>query len=144
MRLNKNHHTAIRVLALGGTRKQAAEAAGCSETTIYKWLKDKSFDAELERVAADSVRDSLRGWKTLQRYAVQRTQQMLSDPDTPPAVVATLIKAIVDRLPTDTPPGNVLIIPLDSNQRVLIESQFGSMESAAEQFAEMIEAQAVE
>lgn len=39
------------VLARGGTRIKAAEAAHCNKATIYEWLKHPDFCAEIDRLS---------------------------------------------------------------------------------------------
>jgi len=39
------------VIAGGGTRIQAAEAAHCNKATIYEWLKHPDFCAEIDRLS---------------------------------------------------------------------------------------------
>ena len=42
---------AAMVIAGGGTRIQAAEAAHCNKATIYEWLKHPDFCAEIDRLS---------------------------------------------------------------------------------------------
>lgn len=42
---------AVVVLASGGTKEEAAEAAHCDRTTIYEWLKHPDFAAEVDRLS---------------------------------------------------------------------------------------------
>lgn len=39
------------VLATGGTRNEAAEAAHCDRSTIFEWLKHPDFCAEIDRLS---------------------------------------------------------------------------------------------
>lgn len=47
--LTSKQKAAVNALANGFTRSQAAEAAGINERTIYKWLREPAFTAELGR-----------------------------------------------------------------------------------------------
>ena len=48
---NKKREIAAFSLATGETQKEAAEMAGVSEKTIYNWLTNAEFSAEVDRLS---------------------------------------------------------------------------------------------
>lgn len=139
--LTEQQKAAAQVLALGSSAAQAARTAGVSERTISRWRKKEAFENEINRVADSAVADSLTAWKALQRIAVQTAFRLINDASTPAAVKAQLVKIIAERLPDFDPDrgqSNVLLISLDTSQRKLLESQFGTLENAQVQIGRML------
>ena len=63
MRLSTEHYIAINYLALprrgGRTMQQVADECGVSRQTLYNWLDDRTFDAELKKRIIRNTRDKL-------------------------------------------------------------------------------------
>lgn len=75
------------VLASGGTKEEAAEAAHCDRTTIYQWLKHPDFAAEVDRLSlmmhissrAERLRIAMRVARARTQGEVPETEKDLLD-----------------------------------------------------------------
>ena len=86
--LSRNQQRAIAALLSCTTTAEAAEKAGVSRQTLYRYLADETFRAELSRrqdAIISKVTASLVG---LAEEIVKTLRQMLTDADTPPSVKA--------------------------------------------------------
>jgi hypothetical protein len=68
--------TAALALAAGKTRKAAAAEAEVTERSVYSWLQDPEFAAEVDRL---SVMTSIAGRAERLRIAKRVVQQMVKD-----------------------------------------------------------------
>lgn len=69
---------AVRMLVATGRLKDAAEAAGCSERTIRRWLAQADIAAAYRSVARDAAREAVSGLIAAQRLAVESLVVCLS------------------------------------------------------------------
>jgi hypothetical protein len=80
---NKKREIAAFSLATGETRKEASVIAGISEKTIYNWLADPEFSAEVDRLSLmidiASKAERLRLARRVVRQKLD--QEVLSDKD---------------------------------------------------------------
>lgn len=80
---NKKREIAAFSLATGETQKEAAEMAGVSEKTIYNWLTNAEFSAEVDRLSLmidiASKAERLRLARRVVRQKLD--QEVLSDKD---------------------------------------------------------------
>lgn len=53
MQLSEKHYKCIEMLIKGDKYTEIAEKVPCSRQTIYDWLKDETFKAELDRYLLD-------------------------------------------------------------------------------------------
>lgn len=53
MQLSEKHYKCIEMLIRGDKYTEIAEKVPCSRQTIYDWLKDETFKAELDRYLLD-------------------------------------------------------------------------------------------
>jgi transposase-like protein len=53
--ITPKQHKAIEALLSGATRAAAANAAGINDRTLYKWLQDETFTAELRRAENQAI-----------------------------------------------------------------------------------------
>lgn len=70
-KLNANQRKAINALIDGKTRAQAAMAANVGETTVYRWLEQPEFNAELRQAENQALR-------TAQRLLVAKIEENLA------------------------------------------------------------------
>lgn len=81
--LKPKQHAVLRLLAEGKTRKEAAQLAGVSERTIYGWLAQDHFKAELKRVEHELWQATLAGLKSGIRRSLSYLLSVLDDPNEP-------------------------------------------------------------
>ena len=88
---------AIAVLAAGGTRSEAAEAAGADRSTLYRWLRsDAVFVAELNRARQDQA-DALRQERReLAAEALKTIKHLVTSVEVPAAVRLRAALAALD------------------------------------------------
>jgi hypothetical protein len=60
LRLSEKQVIAIQALMRSRTYSEAAEAAGVSRVTLYRWLKDDLFNAELSKQKNELIKRSSR------------------------------------------------------------------------------------
>lgn len=77
--LNKNHRRAIAALIEHATVQDAAEACGLSPTTIYRYLQDLAFRAELSQHEGEAIDAATRRLLGLVDSAVETLRQVLQD-----------------------------------------------------------------
>jgi len=53
--LTPKQHKVIEALLSGATRAAAANAAGIHDRTLYKWLQDETFTAELRKAETQAI-----------------------------------------------------------------------------------------
>ncbi len=97
-RLNANQKRAIAALMQHSTARKAAEVAGIGESTMYHYLADPVFRAELARkqeALADAAMANLAGLASL---ALDALRESLEDEDTPPATRVRAAIAVLDRV----------------------------------------------
>lgn len=61
--------------------KKAAKAAGIGRTTVYRWLEDPRFSAELARLRNETMKDALDSVKALTTRAAQELAGLLDTED---------------------------------------------------------------
>ena len=84
-------------LAQGCSVSAAAETAGVHRTTVHRWLKDPVFDAAVMQTRDDYCETLADGFHALTGLAVTKLRTVLESPDTPPAVVARVSLALLNR-----------------------------------------------
>ncbi|MFN3324964.1 MAG: SEC-C metal-binding domain-containing protein [Bryobacteraceae bacterium] len=89
---------AVHALAAGATVTAAAEAAEVHRDTIYEWRRSKPAFAQAVIQAKSACEARLHDQlATLAQLAVATLQQLLEDPDTPPAIRLRAALAVLRR-----------------------------------------------
>ena len=57
-KITPNQHKAIQAILSGQTTAEAATAAGIHDRTLYKWLQDETFTAELRKAETLAITDA--------------------------------------------------------------------------------------
>lgn len=70
----------IELLAQGATRREAAVGAGVGERTVYRWLRDPSFQAALEDAQRELWSSTVSGLKSGIRRALDFVLKTLDAP----------------------------------------------------------------
>jgi len=73
--------TTIPILLTSANIKEAAAVAGISERTLYRWLHDPAFQAELQLAQDRIVNSAIRRMSTGISAAVDCLLQIINDPD---------------------------------------------------------------
>ncbi len=72
---------AMPYIAANPSMTEAAKAAGISRVTLYRWMQDSSFRAELERIRRDAVDLAYAELRGLALKSVTAIAELLEDPD---------------------------------------------------------------
>ncbi len=72
---------AMPYIAANPSMTEAAKAAGISRVTLYRWMQDPSFRAELERIRRDAVDLAYAELRGLALKSVTAIAELLEDPD---------------------------------------------------------------
>ena len=72
---------AMPYIAANPSMTEAAKAAGISRVTLYRWMQDPSFRAELERIRKDAVDLAYAELRGLALKSVTAIAELLEDPD---------------------------------------------------------------
>ena len=83
-RLSSRQILALPILAVAPNRRQAALEAGVSEATLYRWLRNAQFRAELDRLTAQAADFTRSEIENLARQSFIVLTDLMGDPD--PAV----------------------------------------------------------
>ena len=84
-------------LAQGCSVSAAAETAGVHRMTVHRWLKDPVFDAAVKQTRDDYRETISDAFQTLTGLAVTKLRMLLESQSTPPAVLAKVSLAILNR-----------------------------------------------
>jgi uncharacterized protein (UPF0147 family) len=76
--------------------KEAAEAAGISETTLWRWLQIKEFHTAYMKARRESVKQGIARLQNATGEAVSVLQEVMSDKEAPRSVRVTAAKAIIE------------------------------------------------
>ena len=86
---------AIVALLSGKTNSQAAQSAGVTERTIYRWLSDPSFRSELSEAERQMIESATRQMSSLQEKAINVLDQLLESQDVSPQIRLSTAKSIL-------------------------------------------------
>ncbi len=96
--LNANQRKAISALLQYSTAREAAQAIGVGESTMYHYLADENFRAELEAHQRRIVEATMSRLVGLSSLALQTMQELLEDEATPPATKARVAIAMLEHI----------------------------------------------
>lgn len=80
-RLTPRQHRAVAALLSCPTISEAAKTAQVSERTLYRWLLDQAFLAELHRRESELINYIARRLVNLADNALRTIQELLDDPE---------------------------------------------------------------
>lgn len=89
---------ALNTLVSGGTVPAAANAAGVSRKTIYKWLARAEFQAELNKAQSDAMEEINRALISLGLDAVDTLAVAMRDESNPPSIRIRAADIIFNRI----------------------------------------------
>jgi transposase-like protein len=96
--LTPKQHKAVEALLTTGEVTAAAQAAGVSKDTLYRWLKQPGFQAAVHDAEARALDDLSRLLVRLGRTAAATLAKAMSDPTTPWATRVRAADASLGRL----------------------------------------------
>lgn len=82
--MNTNQRRAIEALLSEATIRDAAEKAGLGETTLYRYLADPNFKAELRKRQNEALAAVTASLVGMSEKAVRVLRDVLDDPEIPP------------------------------------------------------------
>jgi len=91
---------AIERLLNGGTVQGAADAAGVSRKTVYKWLSIPAFQEAINNAQAEAMARLSRALIALGGSAIETLGETMSDKTQPPAVRVRAADIVTGRLLT--------------------------------------------
>lgn len=91
---------AIERLLNGGTVQGAADAAGVSRKTVYKWLSIPAFQEAINNAQAEAIARLSRALIALGGSAIETLGETMSDKTQPPAVRVRAADIVTGRLLT--------------------------------------------
>jgi DNA-binding XRE family transcriptional regulator len=80
---------AVEYLASGMKRVDAAKKLGINRKTLWEWERDEEFQAEVQQLLKEARMDTVGQLRKLSSLAVATLQDVMTDPDTPPATLAS-------------------------------------------------------
>lgn len=84
--LSKKQLGLLNALVLNRSVEAAAEAAGVSKTTAYRWMRDETFATELRRVELTALNEATRSLVALNSKAIKTLEDVIDDPTASAAV----------------------------------------------------------
>lgn len=93
--LTAKQRRAITALLTERTTRDAAKVAKVSESTLWRWLDDPEFKAELTRQEGAILDEVTRGLLTMQGAALEELRDLIEKP-TPPTVRLQAVKAALE------------------------------------------------
>jgi phage terminase small subunit len=97
--LTPKQRRAVQALMTAPTIAEAAKTAGCGERSLFRWLKDPVFLAELQAATRAAIDVTVRRMATLSVAATGTLAKTMTDADTPAAVKVRAADVILSRLP---------------------------------------------
>ena len=88
----------LQILVQGGRISEAANEAGASRASIYKWIELPHFQNELKRAERESVDVLSRSLTSLGLLARKALKEALESPDTPQAVKIRAADIVLSRM----------------------------------------------
>lgn len=96
--LTSKQKRAISALMTSPTIAAAAKAAGCGERTLYRWLGDPVFTAELQAAERQALDATMRRLTSLSVAATSVVAHLLGDDDVPSATKARAADIVFGRM----------------------------------------------
>jgi Homeodomain-like domain len=101
----------VTALAEGMSISDAAAFVGIHRATVHRWLQDPAFYAALKKTRHEFVTMVNHEFQTLTGVAVIKLRMLLESPKTPPAVVAQVSLALLNRRHFPKPDWEMAAIP---------------------------------
>ena len=98
-KLTAQQHKAIEGLLMGMKVPAAAQYAGTSERTLYRWRSTPIFYAELDRRTTEMLDDTTRHMTAIMGGAPDILQGFMNSKDVPPAVALAATRIVLDATP---------------------------------------------
>jgi len=94
--LTSKQQAAILALMQQPTVSAAAQAAGCGERTLYRWLQEYAFQQAYREARREAVTQALTQLQQLAGEAVRTLAEVLRDPESSSASKVSAAKLILD------------------------------------------------
>ena len=96
--LNKNQRRALAALLAETTIRDAAKAAGLGETTLYRYLRDPDFRAELQARQSELIAAAVASLAGLTGDAVGTLRAAMADPNATTSAKVRAASLILDHV----------------------------------------------
>ena len=87
---------ALHALMTQPTFKEAAEMAGISETTLWRWLKDPEFLNKYRQLKREAVNQAVARLQQISFQAVETMKEIMEHKENPVSVRLNAAKSILD------------------------------------------------
>lgn len=94
--LPAKHDLALRALISHPTYKEAAKASGISETTLWRYMQDKTFARRLTALRCEAVNHLLARLQSASADAARALHEIVRDKGTPAPARISAARAIID------------------------------------------------
>src|ERR1044071_8101846 len=94
--LTRKQEIALSSLLSHPTMKEAAQASGISETTLWRWLQVKEFHTAYMKARRESVKQGIARLQNATGEAVSVLQEVMNDKEAPRSVRVTAAKAVIE------------------------------------------------
>lgn len=94
--LTPKQQKAIECLLAEPTTKDAAKAAGISEATIHRWLREEPFKAAYEAALKTSFETAIKSLQSLTSEAMKALRAILTDTTVTPAVRISAVRTTLE------------------------------------------------
>lgn len=100
--MNQKQMAFLQALLTESTVKGAAEKAGISRETAYRYLKDESFKTELQKRQDECITSTVRFLQGKLAVCSERLAEIVEDPETPAQVAINACNSIFNSCRTMT------------------------------------------
>jgi len=98
-KLTAQQNKAIEGLLMGMKVPAAAQHAGTSERTLYRWRSSPAFYAELDRRTTEMLDDTTRHMAAVMRGVPEVLEGLIHSKDVPPAVAVSASNVVLAHTP---------------------------------------------
>ncbi|MBP1934892.1 helix-turn-helix transcriptional regulator [Ammoniphilus resinae] len=95
-KINHKQEQVIVALLNYPTIKQAADASGVGETTIYRWLRDEDFKQSYKEVRHKALGNTIARLQQVSQQAVNTLQEVMMDDTATPNSRVSAAKAVLE------------------------------------------------
>ena len=95
-RAPKKTHEAIAALLAHPTMKEAAEAVGIGESTLFRWMQDEQFREDYRKARGEVVRQAIARLQRASGEAVDTLRTIMKDDIKPASARVTAARTILD------------------------------------------------
>lgn len=93
---SRKEDAALVALISEPTLREAANKAGISEATLWRWLQDPEFQEKYRTARRQAVSQSITQLQKISSEAVETLREVMNSKETPPASRVTAARAVLE------------------------------------------------